>query len=125
MVATRAGLGWIGKTDLLITRQFGPRLRLVTILLKDFSGKTGKPVNDSKCGNCSACVDACPALAANGKKWNIKIDRDDFYNPWKCRDMCAELGKQKLQADARVCGICVEACPVGKKTLQNGQGNRS
>jgi epoxyqueuosine reductase QueG len=32
MVATRAGLGWIGKTDLFISREFGPRLRLVSIL---------------------------------------------------------------------------------------------
>ena len=34
MVATRAGLGWIGKTDLFISKEFGPRLRLVSILLK-------------------------------------------------------------------------------------------
>jgi epoxyqueuosine reductase len=114
MAATRAGLGWIGKTDLLISPVFGPRLRLVTILLKDYHGKTGKPINKSKCGNCSVCVDNCPAGAANGKKWDITVDRDEFYDAWKCRDKCAEFGKERLSSDARVCGICVETCPVGK-----------
>ena len=33
MVATRAGLGWIGKADLFISSRFGPRLRLVSILI--------------------------------------------------------------------------------------------
>ena len=31
MAATRAGLGWIGKTDLLISERFGPRIRLATV----------------------------------------------------------------------------------------------
>ncbi|OFY64528.1 MAG: hypothetical protein A2V64_08625 [Bacteroidetes bacterium RBG_13_43_22] len=38
MVATRAGLGWIGKSDLLISREFGPRLRLVSMLLNQDPG---------------------------------------------------------------------------------------
>ena len=33
MVATRAGLGWIGKTDLFISKYFGARIRLISILL--------------------------------------------------------------------------------------------
>jgi epoxyqueuosine reductase len=114
MAATRAGLGWIGKTDLLITKKFGPRLRLVTILLKENPGITGKPVNKSKCGTCRVCVDVCPAGAANGKSWNISVPREEFYNPFICREQCAEFGRVRLSADARVCGICVQACPVGQ-----------
>jgi len=56
MAATRAGLGWIGKTDLLISKDFGPRLRLVTILLDKDPGCVAKPIEKSKCGNCSICV---------------------------------------------------------------------
>ena len=33
MVATPSGLGWIGKSDLFVSRAFGPRLRLVSMLL--------------------------------------------------------------------------------------------
>ncbi len=91
MVATRAGLGWIGKTDLLITKEFGPRLRLVTILLKQDPGCNIKPIEKSKCGDCNICVLKCPAKAANGLKWNITIHRDEFFNAFKCREKCGEL----------------------------------
>jgi epoxyqueuosine reductase len=113
MVATRAGLGWIGKTDLFISRKFGPKLRLVTILLKDKVKSKNKPVYKSKCGSCRLCVDACPAKAANGRHWNINVKREDFFDPWKCRAKCAEFGRDRLGTDARVCGICVAVCPVG------------
>jgi len=78
MVATRAGLGWIGKTDLLISQAFGPRLRLVTILLKQDPGIDAIPIERSKCGNCNICVLKCPANAANGILWDVNTHRDTF-----------------------------------------------
>jgi epoxyqueuosine reductase len=115
MVATRAGLGWIGKTDLFISKKFGPRLRLVTILLKDKPEALARPVNESRCGNCSVCVEKCPAGAATGLLWNIKVHRDVFFDAWKCRNMCAELAGRRLNVDERICGLCVSVCPLGKK----------
>jgi epoxyqueuosine reductase QueG len=117
MVATRAGLGWIGKTDLFISKEFGPRLRLVSILLKTPVKPKLKPVDMSRCGNCSICVDICPAKAANGKLWDITVDREAFYDPWKCRNQCAEFGRNRLGLDVRICGICVAACPIGQKNV--------
>jgi epoxyqueuosine reductase len=114
MVATRAGLGWIGKTDLFISKDHGARLRLVSILLKTYVTPDNKPVNKSRCGNCSICVDVCPAKAANNKLWDVGAEREDFFDAWKCRSQCAAFGKEKLGIDARVCGICVSACPVGQ-----------
>jgi len=115
MVATRAGLGWIGKSDLFISKKFGPRLRLVSILLKTPLKSKSKPIEISRCGNCNICVDVCPIKAANGKLWDITVDREKFFDPWKCRSQCAEFGKIRLGIDARICGICVAACPVGQK----------
>ena len=118
MVATRAGLGWIGKTDLFISKEFGPRLRLVSILLKTPVVPESDPVDSSRCGNCRICVDICPAKAANGKLWNITVDREVFFDAFKCRNQCTEFGRTKLGMDARICGICVAACPIGhKRTL--------
>lgn len=115
MVATRAGLGWIGKTDLLISNRFGPRLGLVTILLDRDPGITAIPIEKSKCGNCNTCVEKCPAQAANGMLWNTKIHRDKFFNAFKCKEKCGELAKQRLNVDERICGLCVSVCPIGKK----------
>jgi epoxyqueuosine reductase QueG len=115
MVATRAGLGWIGKTDLFISREFGPRLRLVSILLKIPVKPKLNHIDTSRCGNCNICVDICPAKAANGKLWDITVDREEFYDPWKCRNQCAEFGRNRFGLDVRICGICVAACPIGQK----------
>lgn len=116
MVATRAGLGWIGKTDLFISKKIGPRLRLVSILIKKPVIALSEPIDKSRCGKCSICVDICPAGAANGKLWDISVDREEFFDPWKCRKQCAEFGRLRLGMDARVCGMCVAACPIGHQT---------
>jgi len=114
MVATRAGLGWIGKSDLFISRVFGPRLRLVSMLLKDDPGISTAPVNESECGKCNICVLKCPAHAISGKSWNINIKRSDFFDAFKCREMCNELARTRLNVNARICGLCVVVCPKGK-----------
>jgi epoxyqueuosine reductase len=118
MVATRAGLGWIGKTDLFISKEFGPRLRLVTILLNLDPGINSVPVIKSRCGKCNICVEKCPAGAANGKLWNTGIHRDEFFDAHKCREKCGELAKQKLNVDERICGLCIYVCPIGNKAQQ-------
>lgn len=113
MVATRAGLGWIGKTDLLVSNEFGPRLRLVSILLKEKPELIADPIEKSRCGKCNICVVKCPANAANGKLWDKNTYRDEFFDAHKCRDKCAELAKQKLNVEERICGLCVYVCPFG------------
>jgi epoxyqueuosine reductase QueG len=115
MIATRAGLGWIGKTDLFISKNLGPRLRLVSILLKTTVKPKSKPINKSRCGTCKICVEICPAKAANGKLWDITVEREEFFDVYKCRDQCAEFGRVNLGMDARICGMCVAACPIGQQ----------
>jgi epoxyqueuosine reductase len=114
MVGTRAGLGWIGKTDLFISNKYGPRVRLASILIDTLILSKNKPINDSLCGSCNICVKACPGKAANGKLWNINIDRDNFYDPFKCRENCLRLSNEKIEKNISLCGICVSVCPKGK-----------
>ncbi|HNS16966.1 MAG TPA: hypothetical protein PKH94_08360 [Bacteroidales bacterium] len=116
MVATRAGLGWIGKTALFISKEFGPRLRLVTLLTDHEPGHVSVPVNESHCGKCSICVERCPAQAATGQLWDIRTHRDAFFNAYKCREKCGELARQQLGVEERICGLCVAVCPIGKKS---------
>ena len=113
--APRAGLGWIGKTALLVSEEFGPRVRFVTVLTDKPVGKSRKPIDESKCGSCKLCVVKCPANAATGKSWTVDVDRDEFYNAFKCRQKCKELTKEMTGREGTICGICVSVSPFGKK----------
>ena len=115
MVGTRAGLGWIGKTDLFVSTEFGPRLRLVSILVDHPLEPLLAPIEKSRCGKCKICVEACPAGAATGQLWNTKVDRDEYYNAFKCQKKALELSKEFASSDHEICGICMAACPLGKK----------
>ena len=116
MVATRAGLGWIGKTDLFISKDFGPRLRLVSLLINRKPEINSIPIETSKCGSCKKCIEQCPPQAANGKLWNIQIHRDEFFDAHKCKEY-GELVKEKLNLEGRICGMCISVCPIGKREI--------
>lgn len=64
-VACRAGLGWIGKNNLLTTPDFGGAVRLCTVVT-DAPLPTAEPILSSRCGSCRVCVDACPSSALYG-----------------------------------------------------------
>lgn len=116
MVGPRAGLGWIRKSDLFISVKFGPRLRLASILVDYPLKPLTPPIDRSRCGKCNVCVEACPARAATGKLWNIKVDRDEFYDAYKCRDKAREISLAATgQNDDEICGICIAVCPSGRK----------
>lgn len=70
-------------------------------------------IDESRCGNCTKCTDRCPADAISGKLWNISVDRDEFFDAFKCREKCKEYGEKFLKMNVRVCGICVAVCPFG------------
>jgi epoxyqueuosine reductase QueG len=123
MAATRSGLGWIGKTGLLVTGRFGPRVRLATVLAENGIEAPGVPVTESRCGSCVVCVEKCPAKAANGRPWSAGMDRDEFYDAFRCRDMCRKLSSESLREEISICGICVSVCPWGKRTGQGRPGS--
>lgn len=112
MVATRAGLGWIGKTALLVSKKFGTRLRMVSILTKTQLPLRNKPIDESHCRSCNICVDECPAHAATGQLWNVQVDRDEFFDAQACRNQCRIFGETRLKSNIRICGICVAVCPL-------------
>jgi epoxyqueuosine reductase len=114
MAATQAGLGWIGKTALFVSSKFGPRVRLATLLTNVPLKSSGTPISKSECGDCILCVDKCPAGAATGEPWNTRLDRDEFFDAFKCRAMCRQVGHKMIGKNKRLCGICVAVCPVGR-----------
>jgi len=113
--ATRAGLGWIGKSALLITQGYGPALRLATVLT-DAPLEPGEPVDDSRCGDCTKCVDSCPAKAIAGRNWQKGTERQSIYDARACCAMAENLTASK-GIPARICGICIHACPWTQKYI--------
>jgi epoxyqueuosine reductase len=114
MAATRAGLGWIGKTALFISEKYGPRVRLVTVLTDYPLPYCTEPINESQCGSCDLCVRHCPAQAASGKLWNIDVDRNEFFDPFACRKKALELSYHNFSKEISLCGKCIAVCPIGK-----------
>jgi ribosomal protein S18 acetylase RimI-like enzyme len=118
-VATRAGLGWIGKSGLLITKEYGSAVRLASVLT-DAELETGKPIDTSSCGDCRLCVDHCPAQAIVGVNWEAGTTREQIYNPAACfRTAKALSSAQGLKAT--ICGVCIHACPWTQRYLARDQ----
>jgi len=113
-VATRSGLGWIGKCALLLTEEYGSMIRLSSILT-DAPLDTAEPVNNSKCGDCMICTKECPAGAVSGKLWNVSMKREDFFNAPVCRLKARERAKQGFGGEVTICGKCIEVCPYTRR----------
>ncbi len=108
-VATLAGLGWIGKCALLVSETHGSAVRYNTVLT-DAPLPVGTPVVEPRCGDCAACVEACPAQAPSGRDWRPELQREDFFDAFACRDTSRSQAR-KLGLDHTICGICIAACP--------------
>jgi len=115
--ATRAGLGWIGKCALLITRKYGSAIRLATVLT-DAPLSCGKPVEISSCGSCFECIDLCPAHAITGRDWEAGVPREFLLDAFSCRDTAGRLTLQNFGMKVLICGRCIVACPWTKKYLE-------
>ncbi len=118
-IATRSGLGWIGKCALLITKEYGSAVRLSSILT-DAPLKTSEPNNKSLCGNCMLCREACPAGAVTGILWEKGLPREAYFDPVKCRKTARERTKQGFGGEGvTICGKCIEVCPHTRRYIMN------
>ncbi|OGQ00467.1 MAG: hypothetical protein A2Z51_04630 [Deltaproteobacteria bacterium RBG_19FT_COMBO_52_11] len=104
-VAQRAGIGWIGRNNLLVSREFGSRQRLITVLT-NMPLKVDSP-SAFGCGECYACLSSCPAKSIQEKPEDF--DHEGCYHQIKALVKAAGISQN-------ICGICVKACR-GKKTV--------
>ena len=124
-VAVEAGLGHIGLSDLLITPQFGPRVRL-GMILTTAEIQPDKPLDKNPCpmdyDKCGKCIRSCPSKAMYMKNGKLKRKwlRCALY---MYKDLAAlptdhngfSLINRAMNWHALHCGICVKVCPVGVK----------
>lgn len=109
--AVNAGLGWIGKNDVVITQKYGPRVRLSAVLI-DAPFHYGEKITESHCPEaCRNCVDACPHQALHNVTWKIDAIRSDLID----YRLCNEKRSLSIKTLGRkhACGLCMAACPFG------------
>ena len=109
-VAARAGLGWIGKNCLLVTERYGSAVQLSSFLT-NAPMPAEKPVNESKCGKCTACVQKCPAKALTGVLWNRTIRREQILRKEDCKEMQIQRMKKATGIATDLCGLHFAVCP--------------
>ena len=116
-VATRAGMGWIGRNALLVTKERGSAVR-ITSILTDAPLPCAEPVNESSCGECSMCVSNCPGQAPLGPAWSVNSNREDYIDILACRKTCVERS-WRIAPGMSMCSLCVLVCPWTRKAIEN------
>lgn len=108
-VARLAGLGWIGRNNLLVNERFGSRVRLVTVLT-DLPLEIDFPTTRD-CGACRACLSVCPAGAIS--------ERVEDFDHIRCYEQLRTFSKT-LHFSHHICGVCVKACRGFKGKVTQG-----
>ena len=98
--ALLAGLGWRGKNNLLVTPWYGSRVRLVTVIT-DAPLDADAPLDGRDCGECSLCVERCPAGAIG--------DTPEQFDLEACHKKLSEF-RRIPRIGQRICGVCQGAC---------------
>jgi epoxyqueuosine reductase QueG len=117
MAAHLAGLGWIGKSCLLVTPEVGPRVRWATVLTDAPLRVTGEPM-DERCGACQQCVEICPPRAFTGQPFRAKEPREARFEAHKCDQYFDDM---KETTGMSVCGLCLYICPHGRESRPSAQ----
>jgi len=111
-VGRLAGLGWVGKSLMLVNPDFGPRFRMVTVLT-DMPLSPDEPL-ENRCGNCRLCTEACVAGAVKDagtdsyyEKGSEAVDMD------RCMAVLEEFREQP-GIGSLICGVCIKICPFGQ-----------
>ena len=115
-MAIQAGLGEYGRNGLLITRKFGPNVRIAKVLT-DLPLQLDKPIEfgvKKFCGHCRKCTNACPAkaiAAENPQSEPPNFSSHQGVSKWTVNaEKCFKFWVNS-NSD---CAICIRVCPYNK-----------
>ncbi|RWX03613.1 tRNA epoxyqueuosine(34) reductase QueG [Flavobacterium cerinum] len=106
--AAKSGLGWRGKNSNLLTKQVGSFF-FIAELIVDIDLEYDHAVTDH-CGNCTACIDACPTEAII-EPYVVDGSKCISYFTIELRDNMPNEMKGKMDDWAFGCDICQDVCP--------------
>jgi len=111
MAARYAGLGSVGLSHCLLTPEFGPRVRLVSVLTE--AKIPPDPMQEGDlCIKCGLCVRCCPGSALSMRKDRIAGD----YDKLACLGVAEDLTERRRYP----CGVCIKVCPIGEDRILYG-----
>ncbi|MHA2077194.1 MAG: 4Fe-4S double cluster binding domain-containing protein [Candidatus Thorarchaeota archaeon] len=118
--AVKSGLGAQGKNTLLISPEFGPRIRLIAVLtdaVLDFDS----PFEGDLCGDCDRCIKVCPTKAIEPYRLNIthcmvysSESPDSTDVPENVRHLEKKLFLRPTPNSFIECTRCIDVCPIGR-----------
>lgn len=106
--ASKSGLGWIGKNSNLITQKVGSFYFLAELII-DLELDYDLPTTDH-CGNCTACIDACPTQAIV-EPYVVDGSKCISYFTIELRDNIPSEFKGKMDNWMFGCDVCQDICP--------------
>jgi epoxyqueuosine reductase len=112
--AQRAGIGWIGKNSMLLSRELGSYFLIGEILL-DIEFEPDRPHVEEYCGTCTRCIEACPTQAIVAPRV-LDSNRCISYHTIENRDEIPDELQVKFGEWIFGCDICQQVCPWNNKS---------
>lgn len=126
-LAYRSGLGWFGKNSMLINRKLGSFTLIGAIFFNQRLPSSVVPkrsLENDHCGQCRACVDACPTEAIDiSRRQIIAQNCISTYTIELFKDAPVISGhKENSHGEIFGCDICQDVCPWNFKPLAKESG---
>jgi len=115
--AERAGLGWVGKHSLLLSKQKGSFFFLCELIV-DLDLTYDPKIQTDHCGSCTKCIDACPTDALKGNKV-VDASRCISYLTIELKENIPDSFKGKMDNWMFGCDICQDVCPWNRFSIQH------
>lgn len=117
-LAYRAGLGWFGKNSMLINRKVGSFNLIGSIVLDKKLPIEFHQMETDHCGNCTACIDACPTNAILTTERQIDASKCiSHFTIETFKDYVPPSGYPTVSQEVFGCDICQDVCPWNKKSM--------
>jgi epoxyqueuosine reductase len=113
--AVRAGIGWMGKHTNVINKEYGSWFFIANIIT-NYDFEYSKQVPDF-CGECTACIDACPTDAIVSK-YIVDANKCISYQTIENKNEIPSDLKGKFDNWIFGCDICQDVCPWNIKFSQ-------